>query len=362
MSARRAVLSSSDLGTALGFAADLAASRGTVELNQQVKRLPGLIGSDTVLIGEVHLPAAGDGATATLSADGDPPGTFDEETRSAFVRLWHQHPVVTRHFGGPTRGAMKISDFLSDRKWRRTELFGECYGGRLGMGWEIGTQIHFGARQQACVALGRTGSDFAERDRAFLDAVNPHLRAGYARLEREAERGERIALLERGLESRGEAVIVVDRRGRIARSGSDTRELLRTWFGDAAGQRALPPEVETWRRDHRGSPDPSPLEERRGDRRLRLRLVAGSIEDAILVSERSDAPPDPAVLARRLSISRREAEVLALLAEGLMNAAIAVELDLSPSTVGRYIERVYAKLDVHNRAAATGAVRDALEI
>ena len=52
--------------------------------------------------------------------------------------------------------------------------------------------------------------------------------------------------------------------------------------------------------------------------------------------------------------------MLALLAQGHINASIAVELDLSPNTVGRYVERIYAKLDVHNRVAATTAVRDAL--
>ena len=53
--------------------------------------------------------------------------------------------------------------------------------------------------------------------------------------------------------------------------------------------------------------------------------------------------------------------MLALLAQGLINASIAFELGLSPNTVGRYVERIYAKLDVHNRVAATAAVRDALE-
>ena len=53
--------------------------------------------------------------------------------------------------------------------------------------------------------------------------------------------------------------------------------------------------------------------------------------------------------------------MLALISLGHINASIAFELGLSPHTVGRYVERLYAKLDVHNRAAATVAARDALD-
>jgi DNA-binding CsgD family transcriptional regulator len=356
-----AELTASQLRDALGLAGDLAACHRPGEMAQQLQQLPELLGCDTVLIGEVHISGDGGDAGAVLSAEEGPVGSFDPETQAAFMRLWHQHPVVSRHFAAPALGALKISDFLSDRQWRRTELFGDCYGGRLGIGWEIATQIRFGPRVQACAALGRTNRDFSERDRAFLDVINPHLRGAYARIEREAARDSRLDLLERGIESRGDAVVVVDPQGKVLTAGPAARAVFRAWFDDWPGSAALPGAVETWRRRHRGSPDPPRLDRESGDRRLRLRLVPGSGEDAILISERRDEPPDPARLARLLPISRREAEVLALLAQGHINASIAVELDLSPNTVGRYVERIYAKLDVHNRVAATAAVRDALE-
>jgi DNA-binding CsgD family transcriptional regulator len=356
-----AELTASQLLDALALAGDLADCHRSAEISQQLQRLPALIGSDTVLVGEVRLPEAGSEAAAVLSAEDGPAGSFDVETQATFMRLWHQHPVVSRHFAAPASGALKISDFLTDRQWRRTELFGDCYGGRLGIGWEIASQIRFGPRTQACAALGRTNRDFGERDRAFLDVINPHLRGAYARIEREAVRDSRVDLLERGIESRGEAVVLVARHGRIVAGGSAARAILRRWFDGRPGSATLPAAVEAWRRTHRGRPDPPRLERESDDRRLRLRLLPGDAEDAILVSERRHGPPDPDRLARLLPISRREAEVLALLAQGHINASIAVELDLSPNTVGRYVERVYAKLDVHNRAAATAAVRDVLD-
>ena len=53
--------------------------------------------------------------------------------------------------------------------------------------------------------------------------------------------------------------------------------------------------------------------------------------------------------------------MLALLAQGWMNAAIAAELGLSANTVARYVERLYLKIGVHNRVDATLAARRALE-
>jgi DNA-binding CsgD family transcriptional regulator len=67
----------------------------------------------------------------------------------------------------------------------------------------------------------------------------------------------------------------------------------------------------------------------------------------------------PAMLATRLPISEREAQVLAVLADGSTNAGIAHQLGISHHTVIRHVERIYAKLGVHTRAAATRAAVDA---
>ena len=60
-------------------------------------------------------------------------------------------------------------------------------------------------------------------------------------------------------------------------------------------------------------------------------------------------------------LTRRENEVLHLLAEGLEPAEIAERLVISPKTVAGHIERILKKLDVHSRAAAIAhAYRDGL--
>jgi DNA-binding CsgD family transcriptional regulator len=54
-------------------------------------------------------------------------------------------------------------------------------------------------------------------------------------------------------------------------------------------------------------------------------------------------------------LSAREEQVLALVAAGLTDAQAARRLGLSPRTVSKHLERVYARLGVPNRAAAVVA-------
>jgi DNA-binding NarL/FixJ family response regulator len=64
---------------------------------------------------------------------------------------------------------------------------------------------------------------------------------------------------------------------------------------------------------------------------------------------RAIGDPAPEELNR---LTGREAEILELVAAGLTNAAVAERLWISPATVKKHLENVYAKLGVANRTAA----------
>lgn len=57
-------------------------------------------------------------------------------------------------------------------------------------------------------------------------------------------------------------------------------------------------------------------------------------------------------LAASIHLSKRETEVLDLLAEGLRNKEIADRLGLSVETVRDYLKHIYAKLGVSSRTEA----------
>ena len=64
------------------------------------------------------------------------------------------------------------------------------------------------------------------------------------------------------------------------------------------------------------------------------------------------ADPDAPRLAQRLT--KREHEVLELMAEGLQHREIARQLFISPKTVGTHVEHILRKLDARSRAQAIG--------
>jgi DNA-binding NarL/FixJ family response regulator len=77
-----------------------------------------------------------------------------------------------------------------------------------------------------------------------------------------------------------------------------------------------------------------------------LRLLEGEFEN------------DNLVLKRKLQLTQRESEVLMWIARGKSNRDIAEILNLSPRTVNKHLEQIYAKLGVENRASAAAlAVR-----
>jgi DNA-binding NarL/FixJ family response regulator len=69
-------------------------------------------------------------------------------------------------------------------------------------------------------------------------------------------------------------------------------------------------------------------------------------------------PPAGASLAFP-ELTEREREVLALIARGLTNAAIAERLVLSPKTVRNYVSDIFSKLQVADRVQAVLRARDA---
>jgi DNA-binding response OmpR family regulator len=67
---------------------------------------------------------------------------------------------------------------------------------------------------------------------------------------------------------------------------------------------------------------------------------------------------DQTVLRNKLMLTHRESEVLLWIAKGKSNRDIAEILTLSPRTVNKHLEQIYAKLGVENRTSAAAlAVR-----
>lgn len=62
--------------------------------------------------------------------------------------------------------------------------------------------------------------------------------------------------------------------------------------------------------------------------------------------------PSPAPVLPAVKLSKREWQVLALLADGLSNKEIAQKLSIAAHTVERHLGQLYQKLNVRSRAEA----------
>ena len=79
------------------------------------------------------------------------------------------------------------------------------------------------------------------------------------------------------------------------------------------------------------------------------RLDPDAVACVLAAAGRRTAPPRPRWPA---DLTDREVEVLRLIARGRSNREVAQQLVISPKTVGRHVENLYAKVGVSSRAAA----------
>ena len=104
--------------------------------------------------------------------------------------------------------------------------------------------------------------------------------------------------------------------------------------------------------------------------RITRLLIACDAENEVLVhlcrsqdeagngSDNITATRKPVMFPWSKTLTSREMEMLAMLADGNSTRQIATELSLSPATVRNHIQNIFYKLDVHNRVAAVRRGRE----
>lgn len=164
------------------------------------------------------------------------------------------------------------------------------------------------------------------------------------------------------LDATGRYLLAADGQGRVLWCTPQASRVMATAF-EGFGQPgfALPPAAGAWLRQQREgkAPDAVVVEADQPDLRLRIAPVGRIGADEILLQLTEETGGgDTDVLKRKLPLTAREAEVLSWVAGGKSNRDIAEILGLSPRTVDKHLEQIYAKLGVENRASAAAvAVR-----
>lgn len=262
-------------------------------------------------------------------SDPDDAGAGDEDWTWDVL---DEHPVCRRHQHGDFR-TLKVSDFLTQRELHRTRLYEDWFKPQ-GVEYELDLAIPSPYWHTRTFVIDRgPGRDFTERDRLVLDLLKPHLERLWRQARTRRLLGASLAVLERASADERRGVLLLGPGSSVEFGTAPALRLLREFFpGHHRGR--LPAAVGEWLQ----SEAERPLVRHKGERRLTVDRDG----DALLLEETHDG-------AR---LTPREREVLSWVARGRTNAEIAAHLWISPATVGKHLENVYAKLGVRTRTAA----------
>jgi DNA-binding CsgD family transcriptional regulator len=250
------------------------------------------------------------------------------------VSYWevrHEHPVCHRHEVTGDFRAGRLTDFVSRRELRSSRIYAEWFRPA-----EVEHELAVGLdaplwHTKVFIFRRSGGADFTDNDSAVLDVLRPHLADRYALWQARRRLTDVLGNIER----EGAAIVLLDGRAGYSFATEPARELLARYFGRS--DNVLPAQVTAWL-DAPGQP----LVVDRGA----SALVAHAVGETILLEERHAS----------IALTTREREVLSLVRDGMTNAQIAEHLWISPGTVRRHLENVFAKLGVHTRTAAIRAL------
>jgi DNA-binding CsgD family transcriptional regulator len=286
--------------------------------------------------------------------------TLMPDGRQVFERHMADHPLIAHYQRTRDGRARKISDFLTLRQFRRTGLYQEFFRRFEGGDHQLVVTLPAPPPLLIGVSVNRSRPDFSDRERLVMDVLRPHLARAYRNAELVTDLRAAVALGERALAETGIGVVTVGRDGIVRSASAAARDRVTAYFG--RWDRRLPDGLRRWMAAQEARLSPAghapaaraPLAVEGGGRRLVVRLLSEAEQRVLLLVE-EPAPLSPSALAGRLGphgLTRREAEVLAWVAEGKTNAEIATILGTRRKTVSKQLERVFDKLGVETRTAA----------
>jgi DNA-binding CsgD family transcriptional regulator len=317
-------------------------SNGQPFPSETLESLGTLISADWITYCELDRVARRQLAVLGRSDDGEEGP--DEET---FWRVEPWLPMCAQQRAG-NFSAMRVSDLLTRREFHSSEAYAEWY-----RPWRIERELEVALpspmTHTKAFIFNRLDAarDFTERDRLLLQLLQPHLIRRYARWAIQ----QRVAagLAEAARNGADPAVLILGHGGRIEFAQRAVRQLLSEYFGEG-DHGVAPMTIRAWAADHEQLGN---LVIDGTDAQLVVSMAAGEStrQLVLLVHERSTTPS----LTQRLT--RRERDVLDLVADGKSNAEIGRLLWVQPSTIRKHLENAYSKLNVSNRTEATALLR-----
>ena len=166
------------------------------------------------------------------------------------------------------------------------------------------------------------------------------------------------------LDVSGRFLMAVSSQGRIMWATPQAQKLLSDNLPAGAGDELVLPQpmlqwLEQARKTRTGTKTPA-LASFPNNEALRLQYMGKLGPNEFLLRLAKDSGASlPQEFSKELGLTSREGEVLSWLSKGKTNRDIAQILGLSPRTVDKHLEQIYAKLGVENRTAAAAIAANA---
>ncbi|QQO37912.1 response regulator [Bradyrhizobium diazoefficiens] len=163
------------------------------------------------------------------------------------------------------------------------------------------------------------------------------------------------------LDVSGRFLFAINRQGHILWATPQAQKLLADHHGAQTDDFILPPSLLQWLEQAKGKGSAKSQAASLPDNpQLRLYFMGETAPNEFLLRlSRESGTSLPPEFTSELGLTTREGEVLAWLSKGKTNRDIAQILGLSPRTVDKHLEQIYAKLGVENRTAAAAIATNA---
>ncbi|MCP3448264.1 response regulator [Bradyrhizobium sp. CCGUVB14] len=163
------------------------------------------------------------------------------------------------------------------------------------------------------------------------------------------------------LDVSGRFLFAVNRQGHILWATPQAQKLLADHHGAQADDFVLPPSLLQWLEQAKGKGSAKSQAASLPDNPQLRFYYMGEIapNEFLLRLSKESGTALPPEFTSELGLTTREGEVLAWLSKGKTNRDIAQILGLSPRTVDKHLEQIYAKLGVENRTAAAAIATNA---
>ncbi|MGD0119013.1 MAG: helix-turn-helix transcriptional regulator [Candidatus Binatus sp.] len=290
------------------------------------------------------------------------------EAAANLARLMNQHPMVL-HNRSTDQRALKMSDLISQRQFRRLEIYDVVYR------WVPAEYLMTGgfrvspAGDIVTLAFGREATDFGEDERDLLNLLRPHLEQAYRNADAMTTFQSQLECREESLQQAVSMAVVAVEGGKIKHASRLAIRWLSSFFSDGiAPNDELPDRLRRWVRFWQTSLDGkqselktcTPLTVESADARLNIRLLKTSRDGEVILLLSHEVTPDRPELLQRLGLAPREAEVLFWISKGKTSREVAAILSITRKTVDKHVERIHRKLGTETRTAAASIAWSAM--